>query len=724
MVTRSVSNNAGVSSRKSAIRVQARSAAATSLGRTVIQRRTALALLLAVLALVGLGIWGHSVITRSLKAAAANELEGLLRTAERGLTRWLEQHERIARAIANGETVPPALLALAQLSKPGADRRERLLAAPEQQTARKELELLTEGLGFTGFAVTDETGIVLLANDDRLVGFQAAEEPELYPAWVRSGKSRVRLAFRSRLMKRLFGESHAPPISVISSPIVLEDERALGAIHLMIPPEGPFSEILKAARPGKSGETYAFNRDGWMISDSRFIDQLKKTGLLAPGKHSSILEIELRDPGANLVLGATPNAGPARRPLTVMAASATRGISGVNVQGYNDYRGVPVIGAWTWLDTYGFGIATEVDVAEAFELENTLKEAFLGLFAVLGVAVLALVSFGHMLARLRRRSEAAERRALRLGRYTLKDKLGEGGMGEVYQATHTLLRRPTAIKLLKRYVGDEEAALRFEREVQLTSQLTHPNTIAIYDYGRTPAGVFYYAMELLSGINLQQLVDRHGAVVPARAIHILVQVCGALGEAHSKGLIHRDIKPPNVFLCERGGAYDTVKVLDFGLVKSVVPAAGDDLVTQVGAIIGTPHFMAPEIVRNALRASIQSDIYAVGAVAYFLLTARFLFDGDTPMEVCVAQMTAEPKPMHEYADVPADLEAAVMACLAKRPEERPESMEVLAARLCACQNSGGWTNEAAAAWWREHRTHATPEAYEPVERTITIDAVG
>ncbi len=721
MVTRSVSKKAGASSKKSAIRVQAHGAAPTSLGRTDTQRRTVLVLLVAVLALAALGLWGHSLITKSLKAAAESELKGLLGTAERGLTLWLEQQERIARAIAHGRTVPPALLALRQLSKSGHDRRARLLAAPEQNNARKELELLTEGLGFTGFAVTDETGIVVLANDDRLVGFQAAEEPELYPAWVQSGKSRVRPAFRSRLMKQLFGAERAPPIGVVSSPIAVAPGAPIGAIHLMIPPEGRFSDILKAARPGRSGETYAFNRQGWMISDSRFIAQLQQAGLLAADERSSVLAIELRDPGVNLLQQGPAAAALANRPLTSMAASATRGAAGVDVQGYNDYRGVPVIGAWTWLEAYGFGIATEVDVAEAFELEDTLRDAFIGLFAVLGAAVLALVFFGHMLARLRRRSEAAEQRALQLGCYTLADKLGEGGMGEVYQATHTLLRRPTAIKLLKRHVGDDEAVRRFEREVQLTSQLTHPNTIAIYDYGHTPEGVFYYAMELLSGINLQQLVDRHGAVAPARALHILVQVCGALSEAHGKGLIHRDIKPPNVFLCERGGVYDTVKVLDFGLVKSIEPDAGDELVTKVGSIIGTPHFMAPEIVRDAVRATAQSDIYAVGAVAYFLLTGEFLFEGDTPMEICVAQLTSEPKPMQQFARVPAEIEAIVMGCLSKRPEDRPESMQLLAARFAACQVPGGWTNEAAAAWWSEHQT---PKVFDPVAPTISINAVG
>jgi len=727
IVAAGVSKKTGASSKKSAIRVQARGLVATSLGATQSQRRTALALVFAVLALVGLGVWGHSLIKQSLEKAAEKELRGLLATAERGVTLWLEQQLRTAEAIASGQSVPPALATLRGLSQSGADRRQRLLAAPEQKSARRDLELLTRGLRFSGFVVTDETGVVLIASDDRLVGFQAAEEPDLYPAWVASGKSRVRLAFRSRLMTQLFGAEHAPPVSVFSSPIAAGvrgqagPKQYIGAIHLISPPEGRFSETLKAARAGQSGETYAFNRAGWMISDSRFDAQLGKAGLLAPGKQSSILEVELRDPGANLVQGEPAALGRANQPLTLMAASATKGVRGVNVRGYNDYRGVPVIGAWTWLEDYGFGIATEADKAEAFELENTLREAFFGLFAILGVSVLALVVFVHAAARFRRRSEAAERRALSLGRYTLTTKLGEGGMGEVYQANHTLLRRPTAIKLLKRHDSDDDAVERFEREVQLTSQLTHPNTIAIYDYGHTPEGVFYYAMELLEGINLLQLVDRHGRVPPARAVHILLQACGALGEAHSKGLIHRDVKPPNVFLCERGGVFDTVKVLDFGLVKSLQPSRVDALVTEVGSIMGTPHFMAPEIVKDALKASAQSDIYALGAVAYYLLTGEFLFEGDTPMEICFAQMTHEPKPMRDFAEIPADLEAIVMACLAKRPEDRPESMRALASRLAACQVAGAWTNEMAEAWWSEHHTPKV-ESREAMATTVTIDA--
>jgi len=718
-----VSNKTGVSSKKSAIRVHGRGVVPTSLGGAAAQRRTLVVLLLAVLALAGLGFWGHALINRSLKQASAKELKALLGTAEQGLKLWLEQQLRISKAIATGETVPPALGALRQISKSAYDRRERLLSAPEQKAAREALDLVTKGLGFTGFVVTDETGIILIANDDRLVGFQAAEEPDLYPAWVQSGKSRVRLAFRSRLMKQLFGANKAPPISVFSSPIALEPKRYIGAIHLISPPEARFSDILKAARGGKSGETYAFNEGGWMISDSRFTDQLKRTGVLPKERQRSILEVELRDPGANLVQGEAALQGRANRPLTEMAASATKGETGVNVDGYNDYRGVPVIGAWTWLEAYGFGIATEVDVAEAFELENTLREAFVALFAILGLAVFTLVLSTHMVARLRRRSEAAEERALQLGRYSLKEKLGEGGMGVVYHATHTLLRRPTAVKLLKRDVGDAEAVERFQREVQVTSELTHPNTIAIYDYGHTPEGIFYYAMERLDGINLQQLIDRHGRISPARTVHILLQVSGALAEAHAKGLIHRDIKPPNVFLCERGGVYDTVKVLDFGLVKSLRPTRKDPQLTEVGSLVGTPQFMAPEIVKDAMSASAKSDIYAVGALAYYLLTGEFLFEGDTPMQICLAQISVEPRPMSEFCEVPADLDRLVMECLAKRPEERPESIRAFATRLRGCRVPGAWTNEDAEAWWSANHTATAAEA-DAVAPTLSTDAVG
>lgn len=269
--------------------------------------------------------------------------------------------------------------------------------------------------------------------------------------------------------------------------------------------------------------------------------------------------------------------------------------------------------------------------------------------------------------------------ATRLGQYTLRDKIGEGGMGAVYRAEHAMLRRPTAVKLLQPSRVGAESLARFEREVQLTSQLSHPNTISIYDYGRTPEGVFYYAMEYLEGRTLDALVAASGPQAPGRVVHILAQVAGALREAHAVGLIHRDVKPSNVLLCTRGGIPEFIKVIDFGLVKRF--DGGEDVaVTRVDAIAGTPLFMAPECLVRPEAVGAAIDVYALGGVAYFLLTGSPPFTGSTVVEVCGHHLHTAPTPPSERLghSIPLKLEALVMRCLEKDPKARPSDGELCA----------------------------------------------
>jgi predicted Ser/Thr protein kinase len=304
-------------------------------------------------------------------------------------------------------------------------------------------------------------------------------------------------------------------------------------------------------------------------------------------------------------------------------------------------------------------------------------------------------------------------RVTRLGQYTLLEKIGEGGMGEVYRAQHGLLRRPTAVKLLLPGRTSPETLARFEREVQLTSRLSHPNTIAIYDYGRTADGVFYYAMEYLDGLSLEQLVRQSGALPPGRALHLLLQVSEALAEAHAVGLIHRDIKPANVMVCERGGVPDVAKVLDFGLVKQLDPGAGDVHLTVTNAVAGTPLYMAPEAVSGGA-VDARADLYALGAVAYFLLTGAPPFMGRTVVEICGHHLHTPPVPPSQLArGIPPALEAVVLACLAKSPAERPQDARALHARLAAAQAEVHWSRAEAEAWWSERRARGAPVAATP-----------
>jgi len=314
----------------------------------------------------------------------------------------------------------------------------------------------------------------------------------------------------------------------------------------------------------------------------------------------------------------------------------------------------------------------------------------------------------------------------KLGQYTLEAKIGEGGMGTVYRATHAMLRRPAAIKLLAKDRASEKDQARFEREVQLTSTLTHPNTIAIFDYGRTADGVFYYVMEYLDGLDLDRLVKVYGPLTPARAIHVLVQVCGALAEAHALRLIHRDIKPANIVLTRRVDEPDVVKVVDFGLVKTLAANAGQ---SRTDAITGTPMYLSPEAITAPDAVDERTDIYALGAVAYFLLTGQDVFSGETVVEVLSRHMLQEPLPPSTHLSTPlaADLEQLVLQCLAKEPAGRPSSAAALRAALLACTDAARYDRAAATAWWSEHRTelHA-PEARvsEGSPATMAIDLRG
>ena len=292
----------------------------------------------------------------------------------------------------------------------------------------------------------------------------------------------------------------------------------------------------------------------------------------------------------------------------------------------------------------------------------------------------------------------------RFGPYRLKEKLGVGGMGKVYEAEHTLLKRPCAIKFIRPGRDADEAALdRFEQEVRSTAKLTHWNTIEIYDYGHTGDGTFYYVMELLPGLNLGELVKQHGLLLPERAVHFLRHVCSALCEAHATGLVHRDITPANIFAAKRGGVHDVAKLLDFGLVKQLTSEeAGKPSPVPKGHFSGSPLYMSPEQATEYEEADARSDIYSLGAVAYYLLTGNPPFSGKTPLQVLAAHERDEVvAPSRSRTDLPGDLEGIVLRCLEKDPNDRFQDVRTLRQALNACGCAKRWTEERAAAWWRE-----------------------
>ena len=302
---------------------------------------------------------------------------------------------------------------------------------------------------------------------------------------------------------------------------------------------------------------------------------------------------------------------------------------------------------------------------------------------------------------------SAVRRARELGSYRLERRLGVGGMGEVWLARHRMLARPAAIKVIRaEFLGGadgrgREMAQRFEREAQATALLRSPHTVEVYDFGTAADGSFYYVMELLDGFDLDQLIARFGPVPPERAVYLLRQVCASLAEAHDAGLIHRDIKPANLYACRYGREVDFIKVLDFGLVtgRAAGNAAHGAGTSQLAG--GTPAFMSPEQVLGDEIIDARSDIYAIGCVAYWLLTGTPVFKGETPMSTMMMHVSVQPDPpSHRSGRVfPLELEAAVLACLAKEPAGRPQSVDELSNRLALVPVDRQWNRERALEWW-------------------------
>ncbi|HUE74068.1 MAG TPA: serine/threonine-protein kinase [Pirellulaceae bacterium] len=333
-------------------------------------------------------------------------------------------------------------------------------------------------------------------------------------------------------------------------------------------------------------------------------------------------------------------------------------------------------------------------------LEAMLADKAAGVATVLelGLACVGAVWGVYIINHLQH--EAYEAR--QIGQYRLKQLLGAGGMGEVYLAEHQLMKRPCAIKLIRpEKAGDPKVLARFEREVHATAKLSHWNNIDIFDYGRADDGTFYYVMEYLPGMNLGEIVRRFGPMPPARAIHLVRQACDALQEAHDVGLMHRDLKPANLFAAVRGGFYDVAKLLDFGLAKPLTSLDSASL-TADGTITGSPLYMSPEQATGDREPDARSDIYAMGALLYFLVSGRPPFENEKPIKVLISHAHEPVLPPSKWRDdLPLDLESVIMRCLAKSPDERYQSAAELATALDDCESAGYWTRDDARRWWQE-----------------------
>ena len=691
--------------------------ARTSAARTIMRTGTILKkqvwlwpiIAVVVLAIVGVGV--SSAIRTTMKSSFQSQLQTLLNVETSMLETWLKTQGAGAETQANNRSIRDTIEKLiatqdGNLSH-GSDATTSAVPVSAAQLSTqlgKELGVGMVSHDFVGFFVTDRKQKILASSETELVGRVIGEFESFLTRAIEGTTSFSTPLPSIVLMKDDRGRMRTgQPTMFVAAPVRDTSFQVIGALAMQIKPEREFTRILQLGRIGASGETYAFDKRGLLVSNSRFDEDLMLLGLLPDEDGArSILSLTLRNPGGNMMEGFRPKVRRAELPLTKMAAKATAGETGVDVDGYPDYRGVPVVGAWTWMEKYGIGVTTEVDYDEAFRPLTIVQWMFFGIYTLLGASSVIIFVGMLIVARLRREAQKAAIDAKQLGQYVLDRKLGQGGMGVVYKGHHAMLRRPTAIKMLNVDLVNDESIQRFEREVQITCQLNHPNTIAVYDYGRTPEGVFYYAMEFLDGIDLQVLVERYGPQPESRVIHILTQICGSLFEAHSQGLVHRDIKPSNIMLNRRGTEPDLVKVLDFGLVKALDEKKQSGLTSS--GLTGTPLYMSPEAIQSPNMIDTRSDIYAVGAVGYFLLTGQPVFSAPSLVDLCRMHVSQNPDPpsLRLGHAVSAALEHALLACLEKNRAKRPQTARDLALMLSKAPTAKTWSLDEADAWWGRH----------------------
>ena len=646
------------------------------------------------------GFWVRDRVETTMRNELASRLQTVLNADVAALHLWFSEQQGDVRALASDNRVREAVAQLGQLAQNESLSPVVIANSAPAQVLQLSLQPLLDAQGYLDYVIIDPQKRIIGSPYRQMIMRPAPVAYDLFLEKALAGELAVSRPFAREMAPTQRAEG---PTMFVAAPIRGTNGAVLAVLGLRMKPEQEFTRLFSVARMGESGETYAFDRRGLMLTGSRFNDELKTLGLIPNNPEATaILNLRLLDPGLELKQGL--KSAPARHQLrlTRMAASAVGGKSGQDLSGYRNYRGLEVIGAWAWVPEYEMGVATEVTVEEAYRTLRMLRHAFIVLFVLLVLSGGAVFAFTLLVDRLQASLRKNVLAARKLGQYALLQEIGRGANGIVYRARHTLLRRPVAVKLLSPDVTNEITAASFEHEVQMTSQLTHPNTIAIYDYGRTPEGLFYYAMEFLSGIELDRLVREFGPQPEERAIHLLRQVCGSLAEAHRTGLIHRDIKPANIALTRRGGVCDFVKVLDFGLVKALHRDSSDPSLRN--AIVGTPHFMCPEAVRAPESVDARSDLYCVGALGYWLVTGRTLFESAPAESLMEQQVQVKPILPSERLGrrISPRLEQVLMQCLEKDPARRPQSAEELETALASCAGASDWTPDLARQWWDQH----------------------
>lgn len=472
-----------------------------------------------------------------------------------------------------------------------------------------------------------------------------------------------------------------------STPIY-EKGKVSGVFTMSLSTKETFGQLFRSTVHGNSSEVYAFNKKGQMLSTSRFIEELQDAGLLKEAK-SSILNVLLKVPNSQKFTSLFQQ---------IQQDLEKEKYSDVLITPYTNYLGEEVMGAWIWFPEYNIGLIHEQNYNE-FDRSIFLFDMtyLLTVFIIIIMGIIVIRSNFKFNLLQKKYTSLKE-----LGQYHLKDKIGEGGFGEVYKGEHRLLKKPVAIKILKKELNGTDALDRFKKEVMVTASLDHPNTIRVYDYGTGKDGQFYYVMEYLNGLSLESILYQEEKMSVDRGLYILLKVCKSLEEAHKKGLLHRDIKPANIMVCNQGGAYDIIKLLDFGLVKDVNTSISQQ--TQINRIGGTPMFMAPERLHDPYNADVRQDIYAIGAVGLYMFSGKYIVELIS-QKMLMGQESIEnllTNDIFEGIQLPSALVQLLFSCVSFDVEERPQNIQDLIQQLELIASDFQWTEKEAKYWWEKY----------------------
>lgn len=683
--------------------------------RIVASRKRQSLIVLALCAAVAAGAaWMYVGVERSLRDLRAQGLPALLDAKTKSLEVFIEERRTDAERWAREPRVAAATAELARRARVG-DMVEWCRSA-EIADWRAALDPLLRDASVAAVNVVDRDGHIIASTLPDICGLQAqprAMAPQL--AQVFGGRTQfIRpYAADARLVaaQPFLGTR---PLAWIETPVRDASGAVVAALGFASYVDRDFEAILSSARPGDTGEAYAFDETGTLLSEVRDARGLADAGALPRDARRAAFRVKVRDPGRELdgsppASAPAPSEWPLTRPVAAalaagVSATSSHAMRGVLLDPYRNYRGAEVIGAWRWLPDERMGVVAEIGVDEAYAPLAYVRATLAAVLALLVLTAGWAAWTTLALARLTAKPAAGRR----IGPYHIERELAEGGMSTVHLARHALLKRPTAIKIVKRHLATDEVIARFEREVRMVAELRHPNTIEIYDYGHTRDGLLYYAMEFVDGLTLEALVGRERTLPLERMRHIVAQVCAALSEAHGKGMIHRDIKPENIMICERGGEYDFVKVLDFGIVKRIESAADDHpdakrALTRQLRVLGTPAYMPPERIGHPSAVDARADVYGVGAVMFFLVAGRAPFTGDDEGAI-LREVLAAPAPLLSALapGVPPALSDLVARCLDKDPKARPGAVVDIVAVLETLPLPP-WTRERARDWWERWR---------------------